>query len=57
MLRGGAMGEQTFEGGLVGGGAVSAGADGGVVMDFMGEALDSWDGAEGHDTVSAAHGV
>ncbi len=51
------MGEQTFEIGLVGAGAISAGAYTGGVIDFMVEALDQWYAVKGTDNHVPPHDV
>ncbi|MCX7170005.1 MAG: hypothetical protein NTY41_06835, partial [Proteobacteria bacterium] len=51
------MSDQTFEIGLVGAGAISAGAYTGGVIDFMVHALDSWYAAKGKDPLAPPHDV
>lgn len=51
------MGTRTFEIGLVGAGAISAGAYTGGVVDFLVQALDSWYAARGHDELAPLHAV
>ncbi len=51
------MDERTFEIGLVGAGAISAGAYTGGVIDFMVHALDCWYAAKGIDSTVPPHDV
>lgn len=51
------MNDQTFEIGLVGAGAISAGAYTGGVVDFMVYALDQWYAAKGSDNQAPPHDV
>lgn len=51
------MSNQTFEIGLVGAGAISAGAYTGGVIDFMVHALDNWYAAKGVEKLAPPHDV